>query len=266
MTGAMLGRERECAALDTLLQGVRTGHSRVLVVRGEAGIGKSALLDHLAARAADHQVQRTAGVESELELPYSGLHQLCAGMLDHLERVPGPQRDALLTALGHAAGEAPDRFLVGLAVLGLMADVAARRPLVCLIDDAQWLDHSSAQTLTFVARRLHAEAVALVFAVRDPSDALSRDGLPELQVSGLGDAHARALMDSVIPGPVDPRLRDRIARLEELIEHITRRGGVFESLGDVAGRWRRANPLAAWMEANPLRTGRDAIQALEATS
>jgi DNA-binding CsgD family transcriptional regulator len=211
VTAGLLGREREYAALEAVLQGVRTGRSSVLVVRGEAGIGKSALLDHLAARAADHRVERTAGVESEMELPYSGLHQLCAGMLDHLERVPGPQRDALLTALGHTAGEAPDRFLVGLAVLGLLADVATRRPLVCLIDDAQWLDHSSAQTLTFVARRLQAEAVALVFAVRDPSDALVRDGLPELQVSGLGDAHARALMDSVIPGPLDPRLRDRIA-------------------------------------------------------
>ncbi len=135
-------------------------------MRGEAGIGKSALLEFLAERAADDRIARATGVESEMELAFAGLHQLCAPMLDHLDHLPGPQRDALSTAFGLSDGGAPDRFLVGLAVLSLLADVAEERPLVCLIDDAQWLDQASAQTLTFVARRLLAEPIALVFAAR----------------------------------------------------------------------------------------------------
>ncbi len=189
---------------------VRQGQSRVLVVRGEAGVGKTALLEYVVEHAAGCRIARAAGVESEMELAFAGLQQLCAPFLDHLERVPGPQRDALSTAFGQSAGEPPDRFLVGLAVLSLLAEVAEERPLVCLVDDAQWLDGVSAQTLAFVARRLLAERVALVFAVREPSDEQALAGLPELAVRGLSDSDARALLDSALTGPLDERIRDRI--------------------------------------------------------
>ena len=204
------GRRSECETLDRLLEGVRAGQSRVLVVRGEAGVGKSALLEHLLARASGCRIAPAAGVESEMELPFAGLHQLCAPLLDRLDRLPDPQSDALRTAFGLSTGEPPDRFLVGLAVLSLLAEVAEDRPLICVIDDAQWLDLISAQTLSFVARRLLAERVALVFAVREPSDGFELAGLPELVVRGLADGDARALLDSVIVGPVDERVRDRI--------------------------------------------------------
>jgi DNA-binding CsgD family transcriptional regulator len=204
------GRRRELDALDRLLTDVRAGQSRVLVVRGEAGIGKTALLDHLAARASGCRIVRAAGVESEMELAFAGVHQLCAPLLDGLTRLPGPQREALATAFGLSAGEAPDRFLVGLAVLGLLSDAAERRPLVCLVDDAQWLDRVSAQVLAFVARRLLAESVALVLAVREPADGQEFTGLPQVAVGGLGDEDARALLDSVIPGRLDERVRERI--------------------------------------------------------
>jgi DNA-binding CsgD family transcriptional regulator len=204
------GRRSECETLDRLLEGVRAGQSRVLVVRGEAGVGKSALLEHLVARASGCRIAPAAGVESEMELAFAGLHQLCAPLLDRLARLPDPQSDALRTAFGLSAGEPPDRFLVGLAVLSLLAEVAEDRPLICVIDDAQWLDLVSAQTLTFVARRLLAERVALVFAVREPSDGFEFAGLPELVVRGLANGDARALLDSVIVGPVDERVRDRI--------------------------------------------------------
>jgi predicted ATPase len=157
------GRGRERAALDRLLDDVRAGRSRVLVVRGEAGVGKTALLDYLEERASGCHVVRAAGVESEMEIGFAGLHLLCASMLGSLARLPGPQRDAVSTAFGLSAGEAPDRFLVGLAVLGLLSAAAEDRPLVCLVDHAQWLDRASAQVLAFVARRLLAESVALVF-------------------------------------------------------------------------------------------------------
>ncbi len=147
------GRRREREALDRLLAGVRAGESQVLVVRGEAGMGKTALLHYLLERASDCRVARAAGVESEMELAFAGLHQLCAPFLDGLERLPGPQRDALATAFGLSSGEPPDRFLVGLAVLSLLADAAEQQPLICLVDDAHWLDRVSAQTLAFVARR-----------------------------------------------------------------------------------------------------------------
>jgi DNA-binding CsgD family transcriptional regulator len=182
----------------------------VLVVRGEAGVGKTALLDYLDERASGCRVVRAAGVESEMEIAFAGLHQLCAPMLGSLARLPGPQRDALSTAFGLSAWEAPDRFLVGLAVLGLLSEVAEERPLVCLVDDAQWLDHASAQVLTFVARRLLAESVAVVFSVRDPCQDQEWTGLPELVVAGLSGADARALLDSVVPGRLDERVRDRI--------------------------------------------------------
>jgi hypothetical protein len=204
------GRRSECETLDRLLDDVRTGQSRVLVLRGEAGIGKSALLEYLLERASGCRLAPAAGVESEMELPFAGLHQLCAPMLDRLARLPDPQSDALRTAFGLTRGEAPDRFLVGLAVLSLLAEVAEDRPLICLIDDAQWLDLVSAHTLLFVARRLLAERVALVFAVREPSDGFELAGLAELVVRGLANGDARALLDSVIVGPVDERVRDRI--------------------------------------------------------
>src|SRR5216684_7348872 len=158
---ALLDREAERAALDALLGDLQSGRGRALVVRGEAGVGKSALLDYMAEAAADMRMARAAGAESEMELAFAGLHLLCAPLLDRLERLPGPQRDALGVAFGLRAGGAPDRFMVGLAVLSLLAEVAADQPLLCLADDAQWLDQATAQTLAFVARRLDAESVAL---------------------------------------------------------------------------------------------------------
>src|SRR4051812_31831902 len=160
----LLGRESETATLDQLLDEVRGGHSRALVLRGEPGVGKSALLDYVVERASGFWVARASGVESEMELAFAGLHQLCGPMLDGLERLPGPQREALRVAFGLQAGEPPDRFLVGLAALGLFSEVAAERPLVCVVGDAQWLDRATAQALGFVARRLVAESVGLVFA------------------------------------------------------------------------------------------------------
>jgi DNA-binding CsgD family transcriptional regulator len=204
------GRRSECKTLDRLLEAVRAGESRALVVRGEPGVGKTALLHYVVEWASGCRVARAAGVQSEMELPFSGLHQLCAPMLDWRERLPGPQRDALGTAFALSAGDPPDRFFVGLAVLGLLAEVAQERPLVCLVDDAQWLDRASAQALAFVARRLLAESVAVVFAVRTNSDEQELTGLPELPVEGLRDAEARALLGSALRGPLDERVRDRI--------------------------------------------------------
>jgi len=206
----LLGRRSECETLDRLLRSVRSGQSRVLVLRGEAGIGKTALLEYVVERASGCRIARAAGVQSEMELAFAGLHQLCAPMLDRLESLPGPQRDALGAAFGLSAGPAPDRFLVGLAVLGLLSEVAEERPLVCAIEDAQWLDRASAQTLGFVARRLLAERVALVFAVREPSELDAVAGLPDLVVTGLDVRDARALLDSAIRGRMDERVRDRI--------------------------------------------------------
>jgi DNA-binding CsgD family transcriptional regulator len=192
------------------LDEVRAGQSRVLVLRGEPGVGKTALLDYLQERASGCRVVRAAGVESEMEIAFAGLHQLCAPMLGSLARLPWPQRDAVSTAFGLSGGEAPDRFLVGLAALGLLSEAAEERPLVCLVDHAQWLDHASAQVLAFVARRLLAESVAAVFSVREPSEDEDFVGLPELVVRGLSDADARTLLDSVVPGRLDERVRDRI--------------------------------------------------------
>jgi DNA-binding CsgD family transcriptional regulator len=203
----LTGRSRELSVLDRLIDAVRAGQSRVLVVSGEPGVGKTVLLDYLAGRAGGCRVVRAAGVQSEMELAFAGLHQLCALMLDRLDRLPGPQREALRTAFGQSAGPAPDRFLVGLAVLGLLSEVAEQRPLVCVVDDEQWLDRASAQALGFVARRLAADAVGLVFAARVPGEQLA--GLPELTVEGLRADDARALLDSVLAGPLDARVRDR---------------------------------------------------------
>jgi hypothetical protein len=202
------GRCREFDVLDRVLNAVRGGAGRALVVRGEPGVGKTALLDYLAEQASGCRVARAAGVESEMELAYAGLHQLLTPMLDRLERLPAPQCEALRTAFGLGPGSAPDRFLVGLATLSLLADVAEEHPLVCLVDDAQWLDGASAQVLAFVARRLEAESVGLVFAARVPGGELA--GLPKLVVEGLGDGDARELLEVTLTGPLDARVRDRI--------------------------------------------------------
>ena len=206
--GVLRGRAAEVRALDRFVDAVRAGESRVLVLRGEPGVGKTMLLDHLAGHAAGCRIARASGVQSEMELAFAGLHQLCAPMLGRLARLPVPQREALETAFGLSAGSAPDRFLVGLAVLSLLSEVAGKRPMICLVDDQQWLDSASAQALGFVARRLAADPVGLVFAARDPGKELA--ALPELIVEGLQDDDARALLDSVLAGPLDARVRDRI--------------------------------------------------------
>lgn len=204
------GRRRECEALDRQLQRIADGRSSVLVLRGEAGVGKTALLEYAAERASGCRIARAVGVQSEMELAYAGLHQLCAAMLDRLDGLPAPQRDALGVAFGLQGGSTPDHFLVALAVLGLLSEAAEADPLVCLIDDAQWLDRASAQALGFVARRLLAERIAMVFAVREPGDAPELAGLPGLVVEGLSDSDAGSLLAAGIPGRLDERVRDRI--------------------------------------------------------
>ena len=210
-SSGLRGRQSECEALDRLVAGVRAGASGVLVLRGEAGVGKTSLLTHLLEGVKGCRVARAAGVETEMELAFAGLQQLCAPLLDDaLERLPGPQREALATAFGLRAGGSPDRFLVGLGVLTLLSEVCVDEPLVCVIDDAQWLDRVSAQTLAFVARRVLAEPIALVFAVREPCQEDELRGLPELLVEGLGGSDARALLASVLTGPLDAGVRERI--------------------------------------------------------
>ncbi|MGH7648898.1 MAG: helix-turn-helix transcriptional regulator [Gemmatimonadaceae bacterium] len=249
------GRHHECTSLDRLLDDVRDGQSRVLVLRGEAGVGKSALLEYLADNASGCRVARSAGVESEMELAFAGVHQLCAPLLSHLDRLPPPQRDALGTAFGLASGAVADRFLVGLAVLSLLADAAESRPLICVVDDAQWLDHASAQALSFVARRLLAEPVAIVFAVRHAREDNELGNLPVMVVDGVSDADARALLDSAIPGRLDERIRDRIVAesngnplaLLELPKGLT--------AAELAGGFRRpdARPIGTLIEQSFLR-------------
>jgi DNA-binding CsgD family transcriptional regulator len=204
----LTGRRAECGVLDRLVAAVRAGESRALVVHGEPGVGKTALLEYLAGQASGCRVARAGGVQSEMELAFAVLHQLCAPMLDRLERLPAPQRDALRTALGLSAGPAPDRFLIGLAALGLLSEVAGDRPLVCIVDDEQWLDSASAQVLAFVGRRLGAESVGLVFGARVPTGDLA--GLPELVIGGLRENDARALLDSALTGPLDALVRDQV--------------------------------------------------------
>jgi DNA-binding CsgD family transcriptional regulator len=203
-------RVTERAALDRLVEDVRAGQSRALVVRGDPGVGKTVLLEYLAGQASQARcrVARAVGVQSEMELAFAGLHQLCAPLLDRAERLPPPQRDALRTALGLSDGPPPDGFMVGLAVLSLLAGVAGERPLICLVDDAQWLDRASAQVLGFTARRVAADPVGLVFAAREPGAELA--ALTELEVGGLQDDDARALLDSALSGPLDERVRDLI--------------------------------------------------------
>jgi DNA-binding CsgD family transcriptional regulator len=205
-----VARTSEREMLDGLLAGVRGGASEVLVIRGEAGIGKTALLRYTARQASGFRVVELTGVEAEMELPFAGIHQLCATMLDRLDALPAPQRDALSIALGLAAGNVPDSFLVGLAVLSLLAAVAEERPLLCLVEDAQWLDAASSQTLGFVARRVRAESVAIVVAVREPAAEHDFDGLSELRLEGLPEQDARALLGSVVTGRLDRRVGDRL--------------------------------------------------------
>ncbi len=205
---ALHGRTRECAVLDALIADIRRSESRALVLRGEAGIGKTALLDYLVASAPDLTVARSVGIESEMELPYAGLHQLCGTILDRLEKLPAPQRLALETVFGVRAGAAPDRFLLGLAVLSLLSEVSEERPVLCVVDDAQWLDQSSALILAFVARRLLAEPVGLVFALREAGDELRH--LPSLEVAGLRNGDARALLSSAVQFRLDDQVSDRI--------------------------------------------------------
>ena len=205
---ALRGRADECAHVDGLLEDVRGGQSRSLVVWGDAGIGKTALLDYLVASASGLRVVRAVGVESEMELAYASLHQLCASLVDRFERLPASQRQALEIVFGLSAGAAPDRFLVGLAVLSLLSEVAEEGPLLCLVDDAQWLDRASALSLAFVAGRLEAEPVGMVFAAREPGQELH--GCSQLQLQGLRNGDARALLASAMRFKLDERVLDRI--------------------------------------------------------
>jgi len=193
-----------------VLRDVRSGRSRTLVVRGEAGVGKTALLDHLVAASSRCRVVRAAGVEAESEVAYAVLQQVCAPLLGHLDALPEPQREALSTAFGLGTGAPPEPLVIGLGVLGLLAEAAQEHPLVCVVDDVQWLDRMSEVVLTFVARRLDAESVALVFGSRSPDDGGTLGDLPELRVEGLPAAEARALLDAVLPGPLEDTVRERI--------------------------------------------------------
>ncbi|MFI5610041.1 AAA family ATPase [Amycolatopsis sp. NPDC051903] len=210
---ALLGRARELALLDRLVEDARNGRSSVLVVRGEPGVGKTALLNHVTATASDLRIAQISGAESEMELAFAGVHQLCAPMLDRLDSLPAPQREAISTAFGLREGRPPDRFLVGLAALTLLAESAAKLPLVCVVDDVQWLDSASVQTLSLVARRLDADPIAMIFAVRESEDKRELEGLdgfPELVLTGLDDRHSRQLLETAMPGRMDDRVRERI--------------------------------------------------------
>jgi DNA-binding CsgD family transcriptional regulator len=211
-TPRLFGRRAECEALDRLLDEALASRSAVVVLRGDAGMGKSALLGYLSDRVTGWRVARAVGVESEIELAFNGLHQLCAPMLEHLERLPEPQRDALATVFGLSAGPPPDRFLVGLATLTLFAEVAERQPLACLVDDAQWLDEASAQILGFVARRLLAERVAIICAARTGIGDHVLTGVPALSILGLDDADARALLLENVHGRLDEAVCDQIVK------------------------------------------------------
>jgi hypothetical protein len=205
-----LGRTSEREELDRLLASAREGRSAVLVLRGEAGIGKTTLLRYAASHASGLRVAQVAGAEAEMELPFAGVHQLCGPMLPRLDALPPPQREALGVALGLASGQAPDQLVVGLAVLGLLAAESEERPLLCLVEDAQWLDAASGTILGFVARRLLAESVAMVVSVREPTARRDFDGLPELRLAGLAEEDARTLLARAVPGRLDDRVRDRI--------------------------------------------------------
>jgi len=205
---ALVDRRPARDVLDRLVDAVRSGHSRALVLWGEAGVGKTALLDYLAHQARDCRVVRLLGVQSEMELAFAGLHQLCLPFADHVAGLPGPQLTALRTAFGVMDGPPPDRFLVGLAVLSLLSEVARDRPLLCIVDDEQWLDRASARALGFAARRLAAEPIGIVLASRERDAALV--DLPDLHIEGLPEEDARALLDAALAAPLDVRVRDLI--------------------------------------------------------
>ena len=262
----LLDRTRERDVLDGLVAGVRAGQSRVLVLHGEAGIGKTALLEHLSAAAYGCRIARAVGVESEMELGFAGLHALCAPMLGRLDRLPVPQREALSTAFGLSDGAQPDRFLVGLAVLSMLADAAEERALICILDDAQWLDRVSVQTLAFVARRLLAERVGLVFAMRGPGQQSDLAGLPELAIEGLPAADARLLLEGAIPGPLDKGVQSRILgeaggnplallELPRAVKSVAVAGG-FGLPGEVALSSRIERGFATQLESLPADTRR----------
>ncbi|MEU4313823.1 AAA family ATPase [Nocardia sp. NPDC024068] len=233
------GRDRECEQLDELLRAVRGGESRALVIRGEAGVGKTRMLEYLVDHARGFRVARVTSIQSEMELAFAGLHQLCLSMTDRLDELPGAQRAAVGAALGLGAGHAPDGFLVALGVLGLLSEAAREQPLLCVVDDAQWLDRASLQTLAFTARRLGAESVALVFAVRAQDPAVSEPaepvGLPELPLQGLSDHDARALLRATIPGPVDDHVLDRIVAETRGNPLALRELPKTSTLGELAG-------------------------------
>src|SRR6478736_1528156 len=206
--GQLLGREREREVLDRLLDGVRGGHGAVLVVQGEAGVGKTALLGYLTEPGHGFRFSRTFGVEAEMELPFAAVQQLCSPFFELVERLPQPQRDALGVAFGLSTGPTPNPFLVGLAVLGLLAEAAEEQPLACVVDDAQWLDGPSARALAFVARRLLAERIALVFGTRAIGSGLTR--FPQLRVEPLGRRDARALLESILAARLDESVLEQI--------------------------------------------------------
>ncbi len=245
-----------------LVDAVRTGESRALVMRGDAGVGKTALLDFLAGQATGCRVLRVAGVQSEMELAFAGLHQLCAPILSHTGRVPVPQHEALRVAFGLSEGPVPDRFLVGLAVLSLLSEVAEERPLLCVIDDQQWLDQASAHALGFTARRLAADPIGLVFGTRTAREELA--GIPELLLTGLPTSDAQALLESTLAGPLDARVRDQIVResggnplaLLELLRGLTRTqlAGGFGLPGVVSVSDRISESFARQLAALPPQT------------
>ncbi len=204
------GRTRERERLDAMLAQARAGQSSVLIIRGKAGIGKTALLRYAARQASGMRTAEVEGIQVEMELSFAGIHRLCVPMLGGLEVLAEPQQNALRVAFGAASGDAPDRFLVAVAVLNLLSSTAEKRPLLCLVDDAQWLDAASVQALGFVARRLMAEPIAMIFSLREPITTRALDGLPQLSVQGLDEPDARALLSRAVPGLLDDRVRDRI--------------------------------------------------------
>ena len=250
-----LGRQAERATVDKLISQAHSGPSGVLIVRGEAGIGKTVLLEHARGRAeaSGFRIVSSAGVECETQFAFAGLHQLCAPLLDRVAALPEPQQTALGVALGQQGGSAPDRFLVGLAVLNLLAEVAEEAPLLCLIDDVQWLDEVSAQVLTFVARRIAAERIVLVFALRDPTDRdlLPFDGIPVVCLGGLDEPDARALLAGSVHGPLDDGTCDRV---------ITEARGNPLALLELAG-----STSAAWVGGFELPDVRDTTHRIEDT-
>jgi DNA-binding CsgD family transcriptional regulator/tetratricopeptide (TPR) repeat protein len=205
-----IGRTHERERVDVMLAQARGGQSAVVVIRGEPGIGKTALLRYASRQASGLRTTEVEGVQAEMELPFAGIHRLCAPMFDGIEVLAEPQQNALRVALGVASGDAPDKFLVAVAVLNLLSATAEQRPLLCLVDDAQWLDVASMQALGFVARRLVAEPMAMIFSLREPATTRALDGLPQLSLEGLDEPDARDLLSRAVPGRLDDRVRDRI--------------------------------------------------------